>query len=291
VKTIKKPLDRRKLLVKSATVLAASPFVGLTGCAGTDEDDTALDDIDTGSGDENNNGDDSNTSAWLSGGTQAMQATFPPASDPFDSGLGNMCTLQEEFTIGPCFFDTDDTRDDISDGEPGVPMTLALKLVDANCQPIEGAQIEVWWCNAEGFYSADNSDARGDVAGFRASYCSGDDPDALASRWFRGIKNTDNIGNVYFKACFPGWYPGRTTHIHLRIVHNGQQQLITQFAFEDDLANNIYVSHPDYTGEVKDTSNTRDNIFSSDTVNQYLFEVERQSDNSMLAYKAIQINV
>lgn len=230
-----------------------------------------------------------NESDWLSGGTSAMQATFPPASDPFASGLGNLCTLTSAYTIGPCYFDVSDTRDDISEGELGVPMTLALKLVDASCQPIQGGIIEVWWVNADGVYSGDNSDSTTNISNFNASYCTGNAADALAARWFRGIKTTDSSGNVYFKACFPGWYRGRTTHIHVRVVYNNTQYIISQFCFDDDLCNEIYVNHSDYTGTAKDTSNDSDGIFSSN-YESYMFAIERQWDGSMLAYKAIQIN-
>ena len=241
--------------------------------------------------DSNSETSPSNSSAWLSGGTAAMLAAFPPAVSPFASGLGNMCSLTGAHTLGPCFFDVEDERDDISEGQPGVPMTLAMKLVNANCNPVEGAVIEVWWCDAEGVYSGDNSEASGNVSNFNAAFCTSSDTQALNSRWFRGIKTTNSEGEVYFKACFPGWYPSRTTHIHFRIVLNGNEQLVSQFAFDDELANDIYLNHEDYTGSEKDTSNASDGVFSAETISEYLYEVEQQSDGSMLAYKAVQINV
>lgn len=121
-------------------------------------------------------------------------------------------------------------------------------------------------------------------------FCSGNDAEARSARWFRGIKTTDSDGNVYFKACFPGWYQGRTTHIHFRVVLNGEEQVISQFAFDDEMANDIYQNHSDYTGQAKDTSNSSDNVFRSSNVSEYLYEVEQQWDGSMLAYKAIQID-
>ena len=219
-----------------------------------------------------------------------MDATFPPESDPLDISLGGVtCTIAgtNRYTIGPCYFDVDDQRTDISEDQPGVPMTLAFKLVDENCDPIEGASIEVWWCNWEGVYSADNSDSTGSVSSFNSGFCAGDDADALNARWFRGIQTTDSIGNVYFLGCFPGWYPSRTTHIHVRVV-TSSQTLVTQFCFDDDLANDIYANHSEYTGSEKDTTNDRDTVFGSE-FNEYTFNVEQQFDGSMLAYKAIQI--
>ncbi len=201
-----------------------------------------------------------------------------------------MCTVTgtDRFTIGPCYFDTDDFREDISEGQPGVPMTLALKLVDADCNPIMGAIIEVWWVNWEGVYSGDNSGSTGNVSNFNSGFCTENDSDALSAKWFRGVQTTDSIGNVYFRACFPGWYRGRTTHIHFRVVVEGVERLVSQFGFDDDLANDIYLNHSDYTGQRKDTNNDSDSVF-RDGILEHSFLVEEQWDGSMLAYKGIQI--
>lgn len=304
------PVSRRHLLKQFGMIATASSTLVLLNCGGgggssgtsaSASDDTTADastdtSTDTSSDTSSDTSTDtstdtSNSTDWLSGGTASMEADFPPASNPFDSGLGNLCTLTEEFTVGPCFFDVDDERDDISEGQAGVPMTLAMKVVDASCNPVADAVLEVWWCNAEGIYSGDDSDSTHSVSQFNTSFCTDNDAEALASRWFRGIKTTDSEGMVYFKGCFPGWYPSRTTHIHFRIVLNNAQQLISQFGFDDDLANAIYVNHSDYTGQAKDTSNARDTVFPSNEYEDYLFEVERQWDGSMLVYKAVQINV
>lgn len=290
MKDLRISATRRALIRSMGLGLAAMPLIGLSGCGG--ESGTGTDD--SASGDDSESGTSGstvNSTQWLSGGTAAMEAAFPPTTDPFVSGLGNLCQITEAFTIGPCFFDVSDDRDDISEGQNGVPMTLALKLVDNNCQPIENAQIEVWWCNAEGLYSGDNSDSTGSASRFSTSFCTDNDSEALAARWFRGIKTTDSDGNVYFKACFPGWYPSRTTHIHFRIVLDGTQQLVSQFCFDDDLCNDIYENHSDYTGQSKDTTNSRDTVFPSDGYEDYQFAVEQQWDGSMLAYKAIQVDV
>ncbi len=166
-------------------------------------------------------------------------------------------------------------------------MALVLKLVDADCEPIANADIEVWFVNWEGLYSGDTTGSS-DTRSFNAGYCTDNDSGALASRWFRGVQTSDENGLVYFKCCFPGWYPSRTTHIHLKVVRNGREALVSQFCFGDDISNDIYLNHPDYTGTAKDTDNDRDGVFGSEYP-EYQFEVERQWDSSMLAYKAIQI--
>lgn len=289
-------LKRRTLLKSFGTAIAVTPVLSLIGCGGsgssssdsqTSADNTTSTD-DSSSDDDQTVTDGSNKTEWAEGGTASMSATFPP-SDPFVSGLGNLCTITAAYTLGPCYFAPDDFREDISEGQLGVPMALVLKLVDANCEPLEGVEIEVWFCNTEGLYSGDTQDSS-DASSFNTGFCTDNDTQALASKWFRGVQTTDSDGNVYYKACFPGWYPSRTTHIHVKVVRDGLELLVSQFAFEDDLSNDIYVNHSDYTGSAKDTSNTTDTVFGSN-VDEYLFTVERQSDNSMLAYKAIQIDV
>lgn len=311
-----KEVDRRLLLRTAGTVALAYPMIGLVGCgssssgggadtassSGSSTGGTATGETGTSTSGTSAGGSTSDTattsgsgttsaSAWLAGGTTAMTAPFPPASDPLDLALGNvMCTIAgtNSYTVGPCYFDVADFRDDISEGQLGVPMTLVFKLVDANCNPIEGAQIEVWWCDREGIYSGDNSASVTRVSSFNAGFCTGNDAEALAAKWFRGVQTTDSAGNVYFLGCFPGWYRGRTTHIHLRVVVDGAQRLISQFCFDDELSNDIYESHSDYTGVSKDTNNDNDSVFGSEW-EDYTMIVEQQFDRSMLAYKAIQI--
>ena len=293
-------LKRRQMLQKLSTALALAPLLPMVGCGGGGSGNGSSDSIagtaasddtaeSTDSGAETGSATEAvtdNGTDWLNGGTAAMEADFPPA-DPFVSGLGNSCTLTEEYTLGPCYFHADEYEQDISSGEPGVPMALVLKLVDQSCEPIAGADIEIWFVNWEGIYSGDTSGSS-DTRSFNSSYCTGNDPSALASRWFRGVQTTDDNGLASFKCCFPGWYRGRTTHIHVKVVRNNNAALVTQFCFDDSTSNDIYLNHPDYTGSAKDTSNSRDGVFGSDFAD-YQFEIERQWDASMLAYKAIQI--
>lgn len=280
--------QRRRLLKIIGQALVLAPMAGLSACGGGSSSAGTDTESETGS---DAGGDGSNTTDWLSGGTAAMEADFPPADDPFASGLGNLCRITEPFTIGPCYFPVDDARDDISEGRAGVPMTLALKVVDASCNPLAGASVEVWWCDSEGLYSGDNSEAGPSVSNFNTGFCTGSDSAALAARWFRGTRSTGADGNVYFKACFPGWYNGRATHIHFRIVVDGTQQLVSQFGFDDEFSAAIHSGHPDYTGQANPTSNASDNVFPFTGYEEYLFETERQWDGSMLVYKAIQIDV
>jgi len=192
-------------------------------------------------------------------------------------------------------------------------MAVVFKVVDSECQPVEGAVVEAWWADVNGIYSADaegSSNGVSEVNDYRgpASEIDGappfypnlcvltEDPavvaEASVSKAFRGRQTTDSAGNAYFKGCFPGWYTGRAVHIHIRVTAGGMQSLVTQLGFKDKMASKIFVDHPDYTGEDQDTTNETDFIAFADANNNgnFMLEVDRQFDGSMLAYKALSLN-
>lgn len=126
------------------------------------------------------------------------------------SGSGDSCTATPEGEVGPYF--ADDSADgfnrsnivanlDGSDVQTGVPLTLAITVLDSenSCAPYVGAQIDIWHCNASGVYSDISSEG------------------TSTQQWLRGYQITDSTGKVTFQTIVPGWYSGRTTHIHLRV--------------------------------------------------------------------------
>ena len=135
---------------------------------------------------------------------------------------------------GPYFLETGALRSDIVEDRVGVPMTLMLRVVDADreCEPVERARIEVWHADAEGAYSA--YDIR-----------DGNLVDASDRTFLRGAQETDREGRVSFSTIFPGWYPGRTTHVHAKVFIEGIEHLTTQIYFDqavndEILATNLY---------------------------------------------------
>jgi protocatechuate 3,4-dioxygenase beta subunit len=120
------------------------------------------------------------------------------------------CPVTPQGEIGPFFaddsapgFERNDIRANL-DGtnvQRGIPLTLRIAVRDARngCAALAGTQVDVWHCNAEGVYS--------------------DEPQERTSTqtWLRGYQRTGAAGLVTFTTIFPGWYEGRTTHIHLRI--------------------------------------------------------------------------
>jgi protocatechuate 3,4-dioxygenase beta subunit len=117
------------------------------------------------------------------------------------------CVLTPEQDEGPFYIDLARVRRDIVEDRPGVPLALALTVVDANtCEPIRDAAVDVWHCDALGVYSGEPSeDSRGET-------------------YLRGIQLTDASGRAEFATIYPGQYPGRTTHIHLKVRLGGQRR-------------------------------------------------------------------
>ena len=64
------------------------------------------------------------------------------------------CTLTGEQEEGPYYLDDEKLRRDITEGRPGVPLLLAMQLVDAQrCTPIQNAALDIWHCDSLGVYS------------------------------------------------------------------------------------------------------------------------------------------
>lgn len=116
------------------------------------------------------------------------------------------CVLTPEQDEGPFYIDLARVRRDIVEDRPGVPLALALTVVDANtCEPIRDAAVDVWHCDALGVYSGEPTEG------------------SAGTTYLRGIQLTDASGEAEFATIYPGQYPGRTTHIHLKVHLGGQR--------------------------------------------------------------------
>jgi len=168
------------------------------------------------------------------------------------------CVVRPELTEGPYFVDEVMERFDIRT-EPtdetlkaGLPLLLKYRVTDvsnASCSPLEGAQIDVWHCDADGDYSGVND------PGF----------DTEGEMWLRGYQITDEYGEAQFLTIVPGWYSGRAVHIHFKIrteTADGESyEYTSQFFFDPELIEELYQEEP-YAGKGSpDTPNETDNIY------------------------------
>ncbi len=267
-------ITRRNVLRGIGLSLAAVPVAKLLVACGGDDDTPGGDtQADAGTGADSGVVD---PGSWATGGTAAMTAaaTYP---DPFASGLGTVCNLTCEATLGPCYATTVD-RKDISEGHDGLPVRLAFLVVDETCTPIQGATVDIWHAGPEGLYSGEDA----------SDFCTSGDATARAARWFRGVQTTDANGRVDFDTCFPGWYSSRTIHIHFTVRVNGQEFVTSQLFFDDATNDDIVNNQPLYnTRGARDTTNQNDTVVSGDAVGEYLFATQRMADGAMLASKTL----
>ena len=113
------------------------------------------------------------------------------------------CPLNPEQEEGPFYVDEGLLRSDVLDGQTGVPLLLSIKVMRAGtCEPIVNAAVEIWSATSLGKYSDKSEES------------------TVGQKYLRGIQLTDATGLVKFKTIYPGWYVGRTCHIHLK-VHIG----------------------------------------------------------------------
>ncbi|MEU8751974.1 intradiol ring-cleavage dioxygenase [Streptomyces chartreusis] len=181
--------------------------------------------------------------------TTAEEATTASASASDSSGC---MTLMSSVTEGPYYLDGALVRKDITEGKSGVPLTLRLTVVDATdgCTPVKGAAVEIWHCDAWGYYSGYTTANPGGSAPAESEDGSTADDDT----YLRGYQIANANGVVKFETIFPGWYTPRTCHIHLKVHTGGQKEDGTyeggkvnytgQLFFDDTIAEEIFTLEP-----------------------------------------------
>lgn len=160
----------------------------------------------------------------------------------------DVCVITPELTEGPYYFDPALERTDITEGRPGLPTTVRLQVVDSTCKPLPGARVDIWHCDAAGLYSG----YAGQPGGVSTQ----------GETFMRGTQFADEQGVAEFQTVYPGWYPGRTTHIHFKVFVSEAEAMTGQLFFPDELSNQIYATVAPYSerGEERDTFNDNDRI-------------------------------
>ena len=163
--------------------------------------------------------------------------------------------MTRELTEGPYYFDVDSIRSDIREDRLGTTLRLVILVQDSEtCAPIPDAVLDVWHCDAGGSYSGFESASQGSggAAGGGPGGNSGPTDDET---YLRGAQVTDAEGVVEFVTIYPGWYSGRTVHIHCKV----HLDTTTLLFFDDALATEVYAAEP-YSAVGRDVDNTSDSI-------------------------------
>jgi protocatechuate 3,4-dioxygenase beta subunit len=170
--------------------------------------------------------------------TAATPATTTPAA-----GTTASCAVTPSETIGPYPSHANLFRSDIRDSKSGTTLTLTINVVNTNnsCNPVSGASVGIWQCDAAGNYSEYGTQT--------------------AQSYLRGIQTTNGSGQVTFTTIYPGWYQGRATHIHIEVVRNGASAKVTQIAFPEAVNAAVYATGVYASRGSNPTANLRDGIF------------------------------
>ncbi len=117
----------------------------------------------------------------------------------------------------------------------GARLALAFsvsRIDGSSCVPFEGVLVDVWHCDALGVYS-DVSDPSFDTVG---------------QKFLRGYQMTDANGAASFVTIYPGWYQGRTVHIHFKIRTDPDAdqalEFTSQLYFDDELTDIVQAQQP-----------------------------------------------
>jgi protocatechuate 3,4-dioxygenase beta subunit len=176
--------------------------------------------------------------------------------------LAIACVKSTNVAAGPFFVDRDiPMRANLAEGKKGTPLVLRLrvgllpdeaaKLKSGECAALAGAQVDVWHCDAKGIYS-----------GFSQLGSNG-------RNFLRGYQLTDSAGEVTFKTIFPGWYPERTPHIHVKVRFPASGKTVTeattQLFFEDAFTDSVYAANSAYARPgPRKVNNANDGLFSEE---------------------------
>lgn len=240
-------------------------------------------------------GDDAPTVTTSTGVSVAPTTTADPNSLFAGSSI---CSLTATTTQGPYYFDADKIRSDIREDRQGVRLRLAIKVQDSEtCGPLKNAVVEIWHCDAAGIYSgAESLSARGGTGAPSGGTAPpggvppsggpggpggnppggnppGSNPPGGADRpaadltptddkrYLRGAQVTSEQGIVQFVTIWPGWYRGRTVHVHAMVHVSDARVLTTQLMFDEKLNDAVFARAPYASHTGRDTTNSNDSIY------------------------------
>jgi hypothetical protein len=151
------------------------------------------------------------------------------------------CVLTPEVTEGPYWIANGLTRRNVTSGQAGIPLWLYLKVEDSStCEAIKGADVEIWHANRLGNYSGVSGNSQ---------------------RYLRGHQKSNSNGLVIFRTIYPGWYRGRTPHIHVKVHVGGSVVHTGQLFFSDTVSAAVYRTSLYKSHGQPDTKNAGDSIY------------------------------
>ncbi len=138
--------------------------------------------------------------------------------------------------------------------QPGFPLKLDFViwqyLANGRLLPLPRAIVDVWHANSLGVYSDEQVEG------------------TLGEKFLRGTQISNAGGGVTFTTVYPGWYSGRTPHVHFRVrVLNPLTNLVaynfvSQVFFNEAFTNAVFSSiYPYNIRSTRDTLNASDSVY------------------------------
>lgn len=181
------------------------------------------------------------------------------------------CVLTPEAGEGPFYLDPKLVRSEITSGQAGAPLQLALQVVRAgDCATLANARVDVWHADAVGLYSGYEKQAG--VGGVSPAVAAG-------QQYLRGTQFTDPKGHVQFRTIFPSWYGGRTPHVHFKVFLGGREVVASQVFFPDEITKEVFAEWRPYRDHVSKRRVFNDN----DPIKQGVYSMVARQRNSYAA--------
>jgi protocatechuate 3,4-dioxygenase beta subunit len=193
------------------------------------------------------------------------------------------CVLAAELTEGPYYVALENIRTNITEGKPGVPLTLKVTVVNTTaCAVIQGAAVDIWHCDALGSYS--------DEAALGTS----------GQIFLRGTQLTDASGVATFTTIYPGWYTGRAIHIHTKVhiggsvvgstYQGGHVSHTGQFFFDESMTAQVKLLSPYTSNRNAYVSLTQDSIYPKNNTAGALVTLSGSTSAGLVATVVVGIN-
>ncbi|WP_053078677.1 intradiol ring-cleavage dioxygenase [Methylobacterium tarhaniae] len=177
------------------------------------------------------------------------------------------CLLTPQAVEGPFYLDPRLLRSDIREDREGTPLRVSLQVVSLrDCVALPAARVDLWHADAQGRYSGYSDQGERGAS-------------TLGRTFLRGTQVADGAGRVAFRTIYPGWYPGRTPHLHVKVILGGRAALTGQIYFPDAVSEAVHGS-PAYAGRARRgrIGNARDVLMRrDDPEGRGIAEVRRES--------------
>jgi uncharacterized protein (TIGR03437 family) len=223
------------------------------------------------------------TLALLGGAGAAIIGSRIPGRNVDAATCVNLAGAQTE---GPYWVEENlnrsDIRTDPADGSvrPGVLLNLTINIQNlsaTSCAALTGARVDIWHCDAGGTYSDEAAN------------------NSTGHKYLRGYQTTDDTGSVQFTTIYPGWYSGRTVHIHVRIrTYSGSSvigEFVDQIFFDDTLTDTVFTQAPYNTRRTRDTRNTNDMVLTGTNNGAVVYAAVTQTAAGYSAVATIGVNL